>query len=73
MITIIGGPHQGFQTRKKINIGSVIEIQDSKYTVRKFKTGNPRDKVLYAAPLHWDNAMCFNHLISMAVKHDLDT
>lgn len=65
---IIGGPHQGFKTDRIFVVGDSISLQDSRYTVRKFKTGNPNDDIFYAAPLHWNNAQCFEHLLSLVSK-----
>lgn len=65
---IIGGPHQGFKTERVLVVGDTIALEDSRYSVRKFKTGNPKEHLLYAAPLHWDNSRCFKHLLSLVRK-----
>jgi hypothetical protein len=38
------------------------------YQSRQFKTGNPKDNILYLAPIEWDNKRCFLHLLSMVKK-----
>lgn len=42
-----------------------VDFSVAHYTVRKFKTGNPKDNICYIAPFDWDNTRCFTHLLNM--------